>query len=218
MLFYLQSLDFYNLTKFLRQRNFHYYLFINLLFKYLTLMSTHFSYKLSDLDIPLVKRPINDTEKAKRLSVAWTIITFSCTSFGIGMLTLPISVAHSGIFYFMFLCILTAILRYHCHYALVAIGQRLKLKNFPLLISNVLKHSKWVFPIQILMFVNVFGVMVGYTVAMQQSLCTIFRHIDSAFNVKVPGFFRKLKSIRRFTFLAHSFNIFYESFYILQKI
>lgn len=152
-------------------------------------MDSPFIYMLSDLNISLTKRlRTSGLEKEAKLSVWWTITTFLSTSFGIGFLSIPIATAYSGIYSFMGLCILVAMLKYQANYALVAIGQRLKTKNFPLLVARVLKKSRWAVVIHFLMFFNIFGIIVTYTIAIQQSLSACFSYMSVSFEKQFPSY------------------------------
>lgn len=158
-------------------------------------MDSPFTYDLSDLNISLTKRMRTSGIKEKtKLSVSSTIITFLSTSFGIGFLSIPISTAFAGVLYFLGLCLLTAALRYQANYALVSIGQKHGAKNYPVLVSKVLGKTHSALLMHLLMFISIFGTIVAYTLAIQQSLSACFSYISAALNRRLPSYLGKLTS------------------------
>lgn len=166
-------------------------------------MDSPFTYDLSDLNISLTKRLRGSGLKEKtKLSVNSMIVTFLSTSFGIGFLSIPISTALSGLLYFIGLCFLTASIKYQANYALVVVGQKYNAKNYPVLVSKVLEKSRFAFLIHLLMFLSIFGTIVAYTLAIQQSLSACFSYLSATLNQRLPSYLGSLTSRTRFNLLG----------------
>ena len=131
---------------------------------------------------------LKQSKGKKRQSVIWTILTFLSTSFGIGFLSLPIAAAYTGIYYFIFLCLLIAVMNYHSNFALVTIGTQLKAKNYPMLITKLIKSKTQSFIILGIMFVNIMGTIVSFTVGIQQSLTENMTYLGFLLNKQFPSF------------------------------
>lgn len=158
-------------------------------------MDTPFTYGLSDLQITLKKSLATSiVQRKSKQSAIWSAITFLGTTIGIGFLSLPLACAYSGMTLYSILILLTAILMYHSSFALVSVGQKLKAKNYPLLVSKVLNSKICSFPFHLMMFLNLFGTILTYTIAIQQSLSETFVYIGSLCNYQFPNFIGKLNS------------------------
>lgn len=158
-------------------------------------MDTPFSYKLSDLQIPLKKQlKLSSNTKKPKQSVLWTVLTFLSTSFGIGFLSLPIAAAYTGVYFFVVLCLLVATMNYHSNFALVTIGKSIKAKNYPILVSKVLKNQTAKIIVHVVMLVNIIGTIITYTVGIQQSLAENMAYIGNIVNIHFPDYLGKVNS------------------------
>lgn len=156
-------------------------------------MDSPFLFKLSDLDIRLRKSNMSPRHMQKTPTF-WLIIAFLSTSIGIGFTSMPLATAHVGIPLFIILVLLCAFLKYHANLALYKTGLKLKAKNYPLLVKKLFKNSIWAKGFNLLMFFNVFGIMITYTLAIQQSLTAALSHTITLFHLNIPAMLGRLNS------------------------
>ena len=158
-------------------------------------MDTPFSYKLSELNISLSKPVrISKMDEHTKQTFSWTTITFLSTSLGIGFLSMPLSAAYTGILYFCLLCLAVALFNYHGNYALLRVGRKLKAKNFPILVCKVLQDGIWSKIINTIIFLNIFGTIVTYTILIQQCITTNIAYFSAIWDHKMPDYLGKLNS------------------------
>ena len=145
-------------------------------------------YNLTDLDISLKKLKFSQLPPLQRLSTLKLTITLISTSMGIGLLSIPISTAYCGIVLFISILIFITVLEYNSSIALLMIGRKVKVFNYPILIKNVLGKNFLSLLMLNCMFISVIVTISAYSLVIQQCFSMSFGFISEFYQISIPDF------------------------------
>lgn len=151
--------------------------------------SNHLEYNLTDLDISLKKIKFSQLQSpSKKISTLSLTITLLSTTMGIGLLSIPIATALSGIFIYISILIFITILEYNSSIALLMCGRKVKVYNYPILIKNILGKNFLSLFMLICMFLSVLATICAYSLVIQQCFSMSFGFISDFYQITIPDF------------------------------
>ena len=152
-------------------------------------------FQLTELQISLKSIRYSKIRKKQTLSDFYLTITLLSTTVGVGILSLPIAAAFSGIILYIILLTLALIIEYFASIAILETGQILKAFNYSFLVQKILGKKKITSFIHFLMFFSILMNIVAMSIILQQSLSTSFRYFGELYDIYFPDFLIEKDSV-----------------------